>query len=160
MAARTLEGSPVATSKLASASFKVNLNVVADSKILLRASISCLLRVPFLRWTTSFKTPDFWRFVLVTRISRDMFTDIISDLAEPAQNNPKSQETIANSIVDVVQGMFLLAQLDMDQLTDMTSLKAIKLALEKLPMGSDALDLAYDQAMKRIELSGIWRNEL
>lgn len=89
-----------------------------------------------------------------------MFTDIISDLAEPAQNNPKSQETIANSIVDVVQGMFLLAQLDMDQLTDMTSLKAIKLALEKLPMGSDALDLAYDQAMKRIELSGIWRNEL
>ena len=38
----------------------------------------------------------------------------------------------------------------MDSLIDKTSPKAIKTALKALPRGSDALDLAYDQAMERI----------
>ena len=74
----------------------------------------------------------------------------MGDLTKSAQNNPKLQEVIANSIVDVVDGMFLLAQLHMDSLTDKTSPKAIRKALERLPIGSGALDLAYDQAMNRI----------
>lgn len=74
----------------------------------------------------------------------------MSDLTKSAQNNPNLQEAIANSIVEVVDGMFLLAQLHMDSLTDKTSPKAIRKALERLPMGSGALDLAYDQAMNRI----------
>ncbi len=75
----------------------------------------------------------------------------ICDLTTSAQNNSTLQDDIANSIVDVVDGMFLLAQLHMDSLTDKTSAKAIKKALERLPMGSDALDVAYGQAMQRIE---------
>ena len=46
---------------------------------------------------------------------------------------------------------FLLAQLHLDSLADKTSPKAIKNALRALPQGSDALDRAYDQAMKRID---------
>lgn len=46
---------------------------------------------------------------------------------------------------------FLLAQLHMDSLRDKTSPKLIKKALEILPKGSNALDLAYDGAMQRIE---------
>jgi hypothetical protein len=45
---------------------------------------------------------------------------------------------------------FLLAQLQFDSLTDKTSPKAIKSAFDKLPRGSHALDIAYDEAMKRI----------
>ncbi len=46
---------------------------------------------------------------------------------------------------------FLLAQLHMDSLKDKTSPKLIKKALETLPKGSNALDLAYDGAMQRID---------
>ena len=75
----------------------------------------------------------------------------MSDLTTSAQNNPKLQEAIANTIVDVADGMFLLAQLHMDSLTDKTSSKAIKRALGRLPTGSEALNLAYSEAIKRIE---------
>lgn len=46
---------------------------------------------------------------------------------------------------------FLLAQLHLDSLKDKTSPKLIKKALEALPKGSNALDLAYNGAMQRIE---------
>ena len=46
---------------------------------------------------------------------------------------------------------FLLAQLHMDSLRDKTSSKLIRKALEVLPKGSDALDLAYHGAMQRVE---------
>jgi ankyrin repeat protein len=46
---------------------------------------------------------------------------------------------------------FLLAQLNLDSLTDKLTPKAIKLALAELPRGSDALDCAYKEAMERIE---------
>jgi hypothetical protein len=49
-----------------------------------------------------------------------------------------------------VQFRFLLAQLHFDSLTDKISPKAIKCALNRLPKGSDALDVAYDEAMERI----------
>ena len=75
----------------------------------------------------------------------------MNDMARSAQKDPKLQEAIAQCIVDIADGMFLLSRLHMDSLTDKTSPKAIKKALERLPLGSDALDLAYDQAMQRIQ---------
>lgn len=39
----------------------------------------------------------------------------------------------------------------MDSLTDKTTRRAITRALEKLPKGSDALELAYREAMQRIQ---------
>lgn len=45
---------------------------------------------------------------------------------------------------------FLLAQLHIDSLVDKTSPKAIKNALLQLPRGSEALDLAYSEAVERI----------
>lgn len=75
----------------------------------------------------------------------------MSDLTTSAQKNPSLQEAIAQCIVGIVDGMFLLARSHMDSLTDKTSPKAIKKPLDTLPMGSDALGLAYDQAMQRIQ---------
>ena len=75
----------------------------------------------------------------------------MGDLAMSVQGNPKLQETIVKSIVDAVDGMFLLAQLHVESLSDKTTPKAIKKALEMLPTGSDALVIAYSQAMQRVE---------
>ncbi|KAF6219464.1 hypothetical protein HO133_003931 [Letharia lupina] len=74
-----------------------------------------------------------------------------SDLPKCVRESTGLQEAIATAIVDSVEGMFLLAQLHMDSLKDKTSSKLIKKALEILPKGSNALDLAYDGAMQRIE---------
>jgi hypothetical protein len=46
---------------------------------------------------------------------------------------------------------FLLAQLHLDSLVGRRSPKAIRIALEKLPQGSEAYDHAYKEAMERIE---------
>lgn len=74
-----------------------------------------------------------------------------SDLPKCVRENLGLQEDIATAIVESVEGMFLLAQLHIDSLKDKTSSKLIKKALEILPKGSNALDLAYDGAMQRIE---------
>lgn len=46
---------------------------------------------------------------------------------------------------------FLLAQLHLDSLTDKTTTRRVTRALEKLPKGSDALGLAYKEAIQRIQ---------
>ena len=46
---------------------------------------------------------------------------------------------------------FLLARLHLDSLIGKKSVKALRAALEKLPVGSNAYDYAYDAAMERIE---------
>ncbi|KAH0537365.1 hypothetical protein FGG08_005844 [Glutinoglossum americanum] len=71
-------------------------------------------------------------------------------MASCVMRNINLQEIIKSNIIDVVDGMFLLAQLHLDSLTDKTSPKAIKNALKRLPKGSDALDIAYDEALERI----------
>lgn len=75
----------------------------------------------------------------------------IDGLAKCIRGNPQLQELIVDFIVNAVDGMFLLAQLHLDSLTDKTSLKAIKRSLQALPKGSDALDIAYEQSMQRID---------
>ncbi|KAL9118539.1 MAG: hypothetical protein Q9187_004916 [Circinaria calcarea] len=46
---------------------------------------------------------------------------------------------------------FLLAQLHLDSLIDKITPKAIKLALQKLLKGSEALKIAYEEALERID---------
>ena len=75
----------------------------------------------------------------------------ISDLANCVLKDSKLQTIIEDSIASAVDGMFLLAQLHMDSLGDKTNSKAIKTSLANLPKGSGALDVAYKQAMQRIE---------
>ena len=75
----------------------------------------------------------------------------ITDLANSVLKNSQLQSIIEDSIASAVDGMFLLAQLHMDSLRDKTNPKAIKTSLANLPRGSGALDVAYKQAMQRIE---------
>ncbi|KAI3337266.1 hypothetical protein HD806DRAFT_518169 [Xylariaceae sp. AK1471] len=61
------------------------------------------------------------------------------------------QIEIKQSIVQCVDGMFLLAQLHLDSLRGKPSRKAVRTALSKLAKGSaGAYDIAYDDAMARI----------
>lgn len=75
----------------------------------------------------------------------------IGNLSKCVEKNANLQETIVKTIVDSVDGMFLLAQLHMDSLSDKTSIKMVKKALDSLPKGSKALDLAYDGAIQRVD---------
>ncbi|PKS08586.1 hypothetical protein jhhlp_004972 [Lomentospora prolificans] len=75
----------------------------------------------------------------------------ISHLPSFVRKNPDLQEEIRTTIVSAVDGMFLLAQLHLDSLIGKRSPKAIRIALAKLPTGSEAYDCAYDNAMNRIE---------
>ncbi|KAH6700758.1 ankyrin repeat protein [Verticillium dahliae] len=65
--------------------------------------------------------------------------------------SPDLQAEITTKIVEAVDGMFLLAQLHLDSLKGKRSPKAVRSALSVLHAGSQAYDLAYDDAMKRIE---------
>jgi ankyrin repeat protein len=55
---------------------------------------------------------------------------------------------------------FLLAQLHLDSLIGKRSVKAVRLALSRLPTGSGAYDRAYDDAMERIEAQVADQTEL
>ncbi|KAI9839251.1 MAG: hypothetical protein M1819_003245 [Sarea resinae] len=64
---------------------------------------------------------------------------------------PDLRDMIKAEIVKAVDGMFLLALLHLNSLTDKITPSAIKQSLLKLPKGSRALDLAYKEAIERIE---------
>ncbi|KAI9754904.1 MAG: hypothetical protein M4579_004504, partial [Chaenotheca gracillima] len=66
-------------------------------------------------------------------------------------NHPDLKEQIKCEISQAVDGMFLLAKLHLESLKGKTSPKAVKTALKQLPVGSDAYDHAYKDAMERIE---------
>jgi hypothetical protein len=51
----------------------------------------------------------------------------------------------------LTKNRFLLAQFHMESLADKPNPKAIKKALEELPKGSNKLDMAYEEVIKRIE---------
>ncbi|KAK6338820.1 hypothetical protein TWF696_009628 [Orbilia brochopaga] len=62
----------------------------------------------------------------------------------------RNREAIKNKIIEVVDGMFLLAQLHFQSLENQTSPKELKDALEGLATGELAYKAAYDEAMERI----------
>ncbi|CAH0054982.1 unnamed protein product [Clonostachys solani] len=66
------------------------------------------------------------------------------------QKSPDLQKDIVIEISRAVQGMFLLAHLHLQSLRSKKSPKAVRNALEKLPTGSNAYDVAYGEAMERI----------
>jgi hypothetical protein len=57
-------------------------------------------------------------------------------------------------ITDNLRTRFLLAQLLMDSFRDKLTIRDVKSALQKLPQGSDAYDIAYSTAMERIFAQG------
>ncbi|CAJ2510411.1 Uu.00g051140.m01.CDS01 [Anthostomella pinea] len=63
---------------------------------------------------------------------------------------PDLQDEIKTSIIQAVDGMFLLAQLYVESLTGKSSTKAVRNALSRLKRGSDVYHLAYSDAMERI----------
>ncbi|VUC26662.1 unnamed protein product [Clonostachys rosea] len=76
------------------------------------------------------------------------------------QKNPDLQRDIISGISSAVQGMFLLAHLHLQSLRGKKSPKAVRKALVKLPTGSDAYDIAYGEAMERIECQSNDQKEL
>ncbi|KAJ4167534.1 hypothetical protein NW754_011351 [Fusarium falciforme] len=65
--------------------------------------------------------------------------------------SPDLQEQVKSQIVQVVDGMFLLAHLHLESLMYKRTPKALRAALEGLPRGSTAYDDTYKQTMKRIQ---------
>lgn len=61
------------------------------------------------------------------------------------------QSQITRDVTGSTQGMFLLAKLHMDSLKDKITPRAVKRSLESLPKGSAALDVAYENVLKRID---------
>ncbi|KAF9882257.1 ankyrin repeat protein [Colletotrichum karsti] len=75
----------------------------------------------------------------------------ISQLPSSVKKNKELQDDIKAMIVKAVQGMFLLAELQLKSLRGKRSAKAVKECLKKFSGGSDAYHNAYDEAMERIE---------
>ncbi|KAF2475263.1 uncharacterized protein BDR25DRAFT_254152, partial [Lindgomyces ingoldianus] len=67
------------------------------------------------------------------------------------QRSDALQDMVQEKIVEVVDGMFLLARLHTDSLLDKRTPKDVKSTLAKLSKGSAALDNAYKGALIRIE---------
>ncbi|KAH7120600.1 ankyrin repeat-containing domain protein [Dactylonectria macrodidyma] len=75
----------------------------------------------------------------------------MSHLPSFVRRNSDLREELKLGVVEAVDGMFLLAQLHLDSLVGKRSPKALRAALANLPSGSEAYDIAYKDAMERIE---------
>ncbi|MCJ1470496.1 hypothetical protein MMC07_009142, partial [Pseudocyphellaria aurata] len=73
------------------------------------------------------------------------------------QRDNELHEMVQEKIMQAVEGMFLLARLYVDSLSDKITTRLVKDALESLSRGPQALNKAYDEAMERIkgQLPGI-----
>ncbi|CAG9988827.1 unnamed protein product [Clonostachys byssicola] len=67
---------------------------------------------------------------------------------------PGFQEKVAEGVIKSVNGVFLLAKLQLDSLLHKKLPRDVRQALESLPSGSEAYDRAYDDAMTRINSQG------
>ncbi|KAF1945219.1 hypothetical protein EJ02DRAFT_60371 [Clathrospora elynae] len=67
------------------------------------------------------------------------------------QRSAALQDMVQEKILNAVDGMFLLARLHVDSLQDKQTTKAVKTSLAKLTKGAAALDVAYAEAIQRIE---------
>ncbi|VUC31913.1 unnamed protein product [Clonostachys rosea] len=68
---------------------------------------------------------------------------------------PDFQESVTEGVIKSVNGVFLLAKLQLDSLLDKKLPRDVRQALEKLPSGSEAYDRAYEDAMDRINSQGL-----
>ncbi|KAH7411643.1 hypothetical protein DE146DRAFT_674164 [Phaeosphaeria sp. MPI-PUGE-AT-0046c] len=67
------------------------------------------------------------------------------------QRSATLQNLVQERVVEAVGGMFLLARLHIDSLSDNTTAKEVKSTLNTLLKGAAALDNAYREAVERIE---------
>ncbi|KAI4940642.1 hypothetical protein J4E91_011293 [Alternaria rosae] len=67
------------------------------------------------------------------------------------QRSATLQKLVQERVVEAVGGMFLLARLHIDSLSDNTTAKEVKSTLTTLSKGAAALDDAYSEALERIE---------
>ncbi|KAF2856939.1 hypothetical protein T440DRAFT_438129 [Plenodomus tracheiphilus IPT5] len=67
------------------------------------------------------------------------------------QRSAALQKLVQERVVEAVGGMFLLARLHIDCLSDNTTAKGVKSTLTTLSKGEAALDDAYSEALERIE---------
>lgn len=77
-------------------------------------------------------------------------TNRLVELARCVTRDVDLQQLVVKSICAAVQGMFLLARLHVDSLRSKRTIKAVKVALQHLPQGSDAYNDTYEDAMTRI----------
>ncbi|KAF2818132.1 ankyrin, partial [Ophiobolus disseminans] len=75
----------------------------------------------------------------------------ICRLPRCVQRDKALQDLVQERVVEAVDGMFLLARLHIDSLSDKTTAKEVKSTLTTLSKGVDALDNAYQEALERIE---------
>ncbi|KFY52229.1 hypothetical protein V496_08591 [Pseudogymnoascus sp. VKM F-4515 (FW-2607)] len=75
----------------------------------------------------------------------------IPRLNKCVQRDNELQLEIEEQLVKAVDGMFLLARLHVDSLLDKTTKSKVRSTLKRLSSGEEALDKAYDDAIKRIE---------
>ncbi|MCJ1314070.1 hypothetical protein MMC25_007750 [Agyrium rufum] len=67
------------------------------------------------------------------------------------QRDEGLQRQVQSSIVNAVDGMFLLARLHVDSLLDKRNKHKVQSTLNRFSKGSDALDEAYGKAIRRID---------
>ncbi|KAF2452524.1 hypothetical protein BDY21DRAFT_359136 [Lineolata rhizophorae] len=63
----------------------------------------------------------------------------------------KQFDMVQQKVAEAADGMFLLARLLTDSLSDKITVHDVKLTLAKFPKGSEAIDHAYKDALQRIE---------
>ncbi|UKZ49064.1 hypothetical protein TrVGV298_003303 [Trichoderma virens] len=66
-------------------------------------------------------------------------------------NDVQLRSEVETMIINSAQGMFLLAKLHLNSLVGKVTIKDVRNALEKLSVGSEACDHAYEEMMKRID---------
>ncbi|KAN0073570.1 hypothetical protein V8E54_008790, partial [Elaphomyces granulatus] len=84
----------------------------------------------------------------------------MSELPSVVQDNNELQYKIKTRILSLVDGMFLLAQLYINSLTDKFTERKINIALDNMKKGEEGLDKAYDDTVNRIENQGHGIHEL
>ncbi|KAN0080826.1 hypothetical protein V8E54_004030 [Elaphomyces granulatus] len=78
----------------------------------------------------------------------------MSELPSVVQDNDELQVEIITRILSLVDGMFLLAQLYINSLTDKLTEREINTALDNMEKGEEGLGKAYDDTINRIENQG------
>ncbi|KAF5547833.1 ankyrin repeat [Fusarium napiforme] len=82
---------------------------------------------------------------------RQVLENAMPGMPSCISSKPPLQKQVVEGIVKAVDGMFLLARLHLDSLRDKLRRKDVLKALENLPTGAEALNIAYTEAIERID---------
>ncbi|CCT73748.1 related to ankyrin [Fusarium fujikuroi IMI 58289] len=82
---------------------------------------------------------------------RQVLENAMPGMPSCISSKPALQKQVVEGIAKAVDGMFLLARLHLDSLRDKLRRKEVLRALENLPTGEEALNIAYTEAIDRID---------